>query len=327
MTIQEAVPLDQLGDEMLSIFRAVGVDMIHLELRSGVSRTTSSLARDLREGRDCADALAQARENVESHGMALNAVFMSCWDEITLGKPDMDEKIDIWCRMLDTVGRAGIPNLGWNFKPMGNFRTTPDTGRGGVKYSTFDYEEFDRNRPEPHDPPVSEGEMWERMEAFLKKAIPAAEKAGVRMALHPDDPPIPEPLGGVAQICSTVEQFRRIFDIVPSDSHAMLLCQGCMTELVGPEKVHDVIAEMASKNRIAWVHFRNVRGQLPRFVEVFMDEGDVDMRRALEVYRDNGFNGPFMMDHTPRFAYGDSNMLGKAYAIGYIRALLQTVYK
>ena len=327
MVIQDVVPFAELGDELLSFFRAIGVDLIHLELRSGVSRSSISLVDDLKAGKDCTEVFEQAREKVESHGMKLNNVFMSCWPEITLAQPDMDDRIDAWCRLLESLGKAGIPNLGWNFKPKGNFRTTAATGRGGVKYSTFDYAEFQKNRPDPHDPPVSEAEMWDRMETFLKAVIPVAEKSGVRMALHPDDPPIPEPLGGVAQICSTVEQFRRIFfDIAPSSANAMLFCQGCMNELVGPEKVYDVIAEMASRNKIVWVHFRNVQGQLPRFVEVFMDEGEVDMRRAMEVYRDNGFNGPYMMDHTPRFPHGHSHLLGKAYAIGYIQALIQMVY-
>ena len=172
--------------------------------------------------------------------------------------------------------------------------------------------------------------MWARMERFLTAVIPVAEKAGVRMALHPDDPPVPEPLGGVAQICSTPEQFRRIFNAVPSDNHRMLFCQGCMTEALGTG-VYDFIAEMARNDKIGWVHFRNVRGQLPRFAEVFLDEGDIDMRRAMEIYRDNGFNGPYMMDHTPTFSpaatrNSRSEWLGKAYAIGYIRALIQTVY-
>ena len=146
------------------------------------------------------------------------------------------------------------------------------------------------------------------------------------MALHPDDPPVPDPLGGVAQICSMPEQFRRIFDIKPSDNHTMLFCQGCMTEALG-EGVYEFIAEMAAGNKIAWVHFRNVRGQLPRFAEVFIDEGDIDMHRAMTVYRDNGFTGPFMMDHTPRLPVSTrSEWLGKAYAIGYIRALIQNVY-
>lgn len=325
MYIQDQIRWPDVDDDLLDFYRAIGVDMIHLDLRAGVSEP-GSLGDDLRAGRDRTDAFEQAREKVEAHGMKLNNVFMSCWREIPLGAPDADDKIDAWCRLLESLGRAGIPHLGWNFKPMGNFRTTSDIGRGGVKYSTFDYEEFVQNRPAPHEPPVSEEEMWQRMEKFLQTVIPVAEKAGVRMALHPDDPPVPEALGGVAQICSTPEQFRRIFEAVPSDNHRMLFCQGCMTEALGTG-VYDFIAEMASKDKIAWVHFRNVRGQLPRFAEVFLDEGDIDMRRAMEIYRDNGFNGPYMMDHTPVFPSGNTQWLGKAYAVGYIRALIQDVYK
>lgn len=325
MYIQDQVRWTELDGDILDFYRAIGVDCIHLELRASVARADESLGADLRAGRDCTDRFEQARERIEAHGLKLNNVFMSCWPEIPLGQPEADDRIDAWCRMLESLGRAGIPYLGWNFKPMGNFRTTSDTGRGGVTYSTFDYDEFMRNRPPLHQPPVSEGEMVERMERFLGAVIPVAEKAGVRMALHPDDPPVPEPLGGVAQICSTPEQFRRIFGMVDSPNHRMLFCQGCMTEALG-QGVYDFIAEMAAAEKIAWVHFRNVRGQLPRFAEVFLDEGDIDMRRAMELYRDNGFNGPYMMDHTPRFPVERSDWLGKAYANGYIRALIQTVY-
>ncbi|GIV78644.1 mannonate dehydratase [Litorilinea aerophila] len=325
MYIQDTMRWTDLDDDRLRFYRALSVDMIQLDIRSGVSTVDSPLGQALRAGRDCTADFEQARERVEAHGMQLNAVVMSCWPEITLGRPDMDEKIEAWCRMLESLGRAGIPHLGWNFKPMGNFRTTSEIGRGGVQYSTFDYDEFMRNRPPQHTPPVSEEEMWARMEKFLRAVIPVAERAGVRMALHPDDPPVPEPLGGVAQICSTLEQFRRIFDLVPSPSHAMIFCQGCMTELLGTG-VYDAIVEMASQGKIAWVHFRNVRGRLPHFAEVFIDEGDIDMRRAMELYRDHGFNGPYMLDHTPRFPQADSEQVGRAYANGYIRCLIQTVY-
>jgi mannonate dehydratase len=325
MLIQDAISWSNFNDDWLNFYRAIGVDTIHLDIRAGVSRADSSLGQDLRAGRDRTEVFEQAREKVESRGLKLNNIFMSCWEEIPLARPDADEKIGAWCTMLESLGKAGIPRLGWNFKPMGNFRTPSDSGRGGVKYSTFDYQHFMQNRPALHEPPVPATRMWQQMEKFLKAVIPVAEKAGVRMALHPDDPPVPEPLAGVAQICSTLEQFRRIFDLVPSPNHAMLFCQGCMTELLG-QGVYDAIAEMASRDKIAWVHFRNVRGQLPRFAEVFIDEGDIDMRRAMEIYRDNGFNGPYMMDHTPRFPGENSQWLGKAYAVGYIRALIQTVY-
>jgi len=170
--------------------------------------------------------------------------------------------------------------------------------------------------------------MWARMERFLAAAIPAAEKAVVRMALHPDDPPIPEPLGGVAQICSTLEQFRKIFfEIAPSNSNCMLFCQGCMTELLGPEKIYDAIAEMAAKDKIAWVHFRNVRGKAPNYEEVFVDEGDIDMFRVLQILHENGFDGVLVPDHTPQMTCGDPWRAGMAHALGWMSGSLNAIQR
>ena len=178
---------------------------------------------------------------------------------------------------------------GVQFQADGEFPNNIGDRPRGAKYSTFNYHEFSRNRPEPHEPPVTEDEMWEHMDYFLKRVIPVAEECGVRMALHPDDPPIPEPLAGVAQIVSSLDQYRQIFDLAPGKSNGMLFCQGCVTEM-GVD-VYEAIREMAMKEKIVFVHFRNVRGALPAFQEVFLDEGDIDMRRAMEIYRDAGFTG------------------------------------
>ncbi len=323
MYLHDVVNWTDFNDETLSFYRAISVDMIQLDLRTGGKVEAE---RHVRAGKDSTEIFEQAREKTESHGLKLQTVFMPVLEGITLANENRDEELAAFLRLIECIGKAGIPTLAWNFKPMGNFRTTSDIGRGGAVYSTFDYAEFDRQRPQPHDPPVSEQVMWDNMVSFMGAAVPAAEKAGVNLALHPDDPPIPEPLGGVAQICSTLDHFRRIFDAVPSANHRMLFCQGCMTELAGPRNVYGIIAEMASRNKIALVHFRNVRGQLPRFAEVFIDEGEVDMRRAMETYRDNGYNGPFGMDHTPGFPQSMAGPAGKAYANGYIRAMIQTVY-
>jgi mannonate dehydratase len=322
MYIQDLLAWPQFNDEHLSFFKALGVDYVCLDIRS-MHRAEGG--RDLRDGKDSTDFFEAAKAKVESHGMKLYSVFMAGWDEIALGMPDRDEKIEAWRTMLRCIGAAGIPALGYNFKPMGNFRTASTQGRGGAMYSTFDYSAFSRNRPKPYEPTVSADEMWEHIGYFLKRVIPIAEQAGVRMALHPDDPPIPEPLAGAAQIVSTLEQYRRIFDVAPSDANGMLFCQGCVTEM--GVNVYDAIREMGEKNKIVYVHFRNVRGALPHFQEVFVDEGDVDMYRAMTIYRDAGFNGPFMMDHTPRLAQGQAGWAGQAYAVGYIRGLIQSVYR
>ena len=324
MLIQDQIGWTDLDGDWLSFFRAISVDTIHLECR----RAVAEAGLEIGDSSKLESMFTEAREKVEKAGLKLNNVFFSVPKEIPLGLEAADEQIDNWCGLLEALGKAGIPALGWNFKPMGNFRTDSASGRGGVSYSTFDYDAYMKDRTGMNTPQISEAEMWGRMERFLKAVIPVAEKAGVVMALHPDDPPIPEPLGGVWQICSSTDQFRRVFDSVPSESNRMLFCQGCMTELLGQE-VYGFIKEMSSKNKIQWVHFRNVKGQLPYFEEVFPDNGDIDMRQAMEIYRDNGFNGPFMMDHTPRFAGENAQLskkLGKAYCIGYIRRLIQEVY-
>jgi len=322
MYIQDLLNWSQFNDENLSFFKAIGIDYLCLDVRS-MHQTGDEL--DLREGQDSTDFLKAAKAKTESYGLGLYSIFMAGWEEITLAKPDRDEKIQAWCTMLKSIGAAGIPVLGYNFKPMGNFRTPSTKGRGGAMYSTFDYDEFSQKRPKPHTPEVSEEEMWANMAYFLERVIPVAEAAGVKMALHPDDPPIPESLAGVAQIVSTLDQYRRIFNHVPSESNGMLFCQGCVSEM--GVNVYDAIQEMGSKGKIIYVHFRNVRGVLPSFQEVFIDEGDVDMYQAMTIYRDVGFNGPFMMDHTPRLAQTEAGWAGRAYAVGYIRGLIQSVYR
>ena len=322
MTIQEVVRVKDLNSSTLDLHRSLGVDMIQLDLRDSV--VGMEAANDPRDGRDRTDFFRDARRLVEDHGMRLNCVVSASWPEISLAAPDRNSKIEAWCTMLRSVGAAGIPAFGYNFKPMGNFRTRATTGRGNAQYSTFDYDEFTANRPPGHTPPVDEATMFANLIYFLERVIPVAEEAGVRMALHPDDPPIPEPLAGVAQIASSLAQFRRIFAAVPARANGMLFCQGCVTEM--GEDVYTAIQQMARSGRIVWAHFRNVRGAVPRFQEVFIDEGDVDMLRAMRAYRDGGFSGPFMMDHTPTVVDPGSVWVGRAYAIGYIRALIRTVY-
>ena len=315
MTIQEQLPWNQVNDETLGFFRAIGVDCL-----------TVNPAPEMRDGRDRTEYWRGVKTLAESHGLRLTNVAATGWNEISLGLPDRDEKIEAWCTMLRNLGEVGVPTLGYNFKPVGNFRTASiPPGRGGTRYSTFDYEELMQDPPHYPEKAISEERMWENMQYFLERVIPVAEEAGVKMALHPDDPPIPEPLGGAARIVSTLEHYHRIFDMVPSASNAMLFCQGCVAEM-GVD-VCEAIRDIGGKGKIVYVHFRNIRGTPKKFQEVFLDEGDVDMFRAMETYREVGFEGPFMMDHTPRFPQEQAVWAGRAYAVGYIRALIQAVYR
>ena len=126
------------------------------------------------------------------------------------------------------------------------------------------------------------------------------------------------------RIVSTLDQYERIFGMVPSDANAMLFCQGCVTEM-GVD-VYDAIRRIGSQGKIVYVHFRNVKGAGHYFEEVFIDEGDVDMLKAMQVYKEIGFEGPFMMDHTPGIPGQHGGLAGHALAAGYMRAAIQAVY-
>ena len=315
MTIQEQLSWNAIDDDHLSFFKTIGVDYV----------TMNPPPPGLKDGQDRTDFWSKMCDRVESHGMKLNNVGMNCWDEITLALPDQDKKIKAWCTMIRNLGAAGIPTLGYNFKPIGNFRTPATVGRGGARYSTFDYEEFMKDPADVPEKYISEEELLENLQYFLERIVPVAEEAGVTLAIHPDDPPIPEPLGGAARILSTLDHFERTFNMVSSDANAMLFCQGCVCEM--GEDVPSAIRRIGSQNKIAYVHFRNIRGTPKNFQEVFVDEGDVDMYEAMRTYQDIGFEGPFMMDHTPAFPQANAQWAGKAFAVGYIRAMIQAVYR
>ena len=317
MYIQEQLPWDQINHDTLSFFQAIGVDYL----------TVNSIPPDVRQGRDRTDFWKDLKKLTESHGMKLMNLAATGWDEVSLALEDRDEKIEAWCGLLRSMGEVAIPTLGYNFKPAGNFRTkSVPPGRGGARYSTFDYGKLMEDPPYYPDKAISEEKILENIRYFLERVIPVAEENGVRMALHPDDPPIPEPLAGAARIVSTLEQYHHIFDMVPSRSNAMLFCQGCVAEM--GVNVCDAIRDIGGRDRIVYVHFRNIRGGPRSFQEVFVDEGDQDMYEAMQTYKEVGFEGPFMMDHTPGFPNPDSTVwAGRAFAVGYMRALIQAVYQ
>ncbi len=320
MRIQDQVNHAHLTDENLAFYRAIGVDDLT------IYPPPFGHHGDLQTRAEMADYLKGVRRQAENHGLIFTNIALSGPDTVTLAQTERDEKIEQWCEMLRAMRDAGVPTLGYNFKPIGNFRTTSATGRGGAKYSTFDYEEWERTPKEYPDKQIDEASMWANIEYFLTRVIPVAEECGVRMALHPDDPPIPEAMGGAARIVSTLDQYERIFSLAPSSSNAMLFCQGCVTEMENDD-VYEGIRRIGSQGKIVYVHFRNVKGTGKYFEEVFVDEGDVDMLKAMQIYKAVGFEGPFMMDHTPSIP-GDDAMAraGHALATGYIRACIHAVY-
>lgn len=245
------------------------------------------------------------------------------------GLPGRDEEIATVCTLLENMGRLGIPT--WCYEWMVDFnwlRTdTAVEGRGGSLVSGFDARAL-ADAPPTELGPVGEDVLWDALEYFLRAVVPVAEAAGVQLAMHPDDPPL-SPIRGVARIMSSVDGYRRLLDLAPSPVNGITLCQGNFTLMT--DDLPAVIREFGRRQRIFFVHFRDVVGRPERFVETWHDEGQTDLVACMEAYREVGYHGTLRPDHVPTVD-GDSNdrpgysPYGRLYAIGYIRGLRDAVY-
>lgn len=274
--------------------------------------------------------LLRMRKFIEAQGLQVTAIEnlpRDHWEDVLLAGPRRDEQLANVCQTIENMGRAGWPILGYYFGiagVWGHWRAyTSGGGRGNAGLKSFDYD-LVKDAPTHESGPVSVDEMWERFAYFLERAVPVAEKAGVKLAAHQDDPPAPE-LCGTGRLLTSHDNMQRLLDTVPSPANGLEFCQGTVAEM-GPDKTIDAIRRFAGQQKIFYVHFRNVRGQFPSFDEVFIDEGDVDMLEAMRAYKEADFNGVITPDHTPRVE-GDSGYgyRGRAFALGYIKALMQTV--
>jgi mannonate dehydratase len=316
MTILDQLRWNDVTEENLNFYKAISVDYLLVHVPP-----------EMADGQDHSEDFLRLKKFVAEHGLELHVLHSGGLprDKIVYGLPGRDEQINGWCGVLRSIGKAGVPKTATTFYAISHFRTPATIGRGGARYSTWNYEEYLKNPKQYPGQEISEERLWENMDYFMKRVVPVAEEAGVRIALHPDDPPIPEPLGGASRIIGSVENYQRVFDMAPSDANGMLFCQGCVSEM-GID-VEETVRYMGTRKKIVFVHFRNIRGTPYDFQEVFIDEGQVNMRKAMEVYRDVGYTGPFMMDHTPGMPHPTGQWGGHAYANGYIRALIQMVYR
>jgi mannonate dehydratase len=251
--------------------------------------------------------------------------------EITkLGLEGRDEEISGFITFMKNLSKAGVDTVCYNWMPVISWaRTTTDRpGRGGALMTAFDYEDI-KDKTLTKYGEVSKESLWKNLEYFLKAVVPEAEKAGIKLAMHPDDPQV-DSIRGISRIMTTADAFKRMADIYPSPNNGITMCQGNFS-LMG-EDIPTVVKYFGSRNLIHFVHFRNVRGGKMNFVETFHDEGQIDMYAAMKTYLDIGFKGPLRPDHVPTMA-GDSNerpgysALGSLYAAGYIRGLIESIAK
>ena len=285
------------------------------------------------------EVLIKYREHVESFGLSLDVIPLPLGsDEISkaenpnimLGKsPERDREIDGICNIIRACSEAGIPAVKYNMTVTGVVSTDREDWRGGSSARAFRYDAAVQDSPLTIAGPVDADTMWERIDYFIQRVVPVADGCKVRMALHPHDPGMPRPEGfrGVDRVLGSVDGLKRFVDLHPSPYHGLNFCQGTVSEMLEKpgEEIFDVIRYFGERDKIFNVHFRNVHGGFLDFVETYIDDGDVDMRRCVEVYNEIGYKYMLMPDHVPDMAGENSRMVGSAYTYGYIKALIDSV--
>ncbi len=343
-------------DEVLKLAVQLGVRDVIVSGGPG-SKTLPGTNEPLLKPRASYEDYLALRRRIESYGIRLAGieggfVHLPKYHDVVFGGPKRDELIDELVAEIRDMGRAGVPAYGYHWMPLLVWRTRAASVRGGASATAFDYaiakSATDRDTcqklraalawgfmtceamPDPSTDKYSEEDMWLNLAYWIKKVTPVAEKEGIRLGIHPDDPPVPE-LAGVPRLLRNHAAYRRLIEIYPSDSNGIEFCQGTFSEM--RDNVYEAIQYFAPRHKILYVHFRNVSAPVPKFNEEFINTGYVDMVKAMRLYRDAGYSGVFIDDHCPTVE-GDTKFPGnlggyrsRAFALGYIQGLIEAVGK
>lgn len=296
----------------------------------GVKYAVAKLAPEL-TGKEAIwnyNVLEEAKEAFASHGLDLIALEGDQFDmtRIKLGLPGREEDAEHYRMMLGNMGRLGITTLCYNFMQTGWFRTRVDIKeRGGALVTGYDSEDALALADDTYAP-VSADSIWNNYKWFIEQVMSSAEAAGVRMGLHPDDPPVPS-LQGIGRVFIKPENIDKALSLSGSPSHGLTFCQG--TYVTMGADVKECFHRW--KDRIAFIHFRDIEGDASHFHETFHDNGPTDMPDMMRFYRDEGFSGIIRSDHVPTMAGEDNDnpsysMNGNLFGIGYIKGIMDTLY-
>jgi mannonate dehydratase len=241
-------------------------------------------------------------------------------------KDRRDEEI-VQCKtLIRNLGALGVPVLCYNFMAHFNWVRTSLAipTRGGALVTGYDHALM-KDAPLTGAGVVTEEQLWENLRHFLREVVPVAELAGVRLALHPDDPPV-SPIRGIARIITNAAALKQAIELVPSEYSGVTFCQGTLA--TAGEPISQTIREFGRRNRIFYVHFRDVRGTANKFSETFHDDGQTDMAAAIRAYKEIGFEGAVRVDHVPTMEGEDNDnpgyeSMGRLFALGYLKGLLE----
>ena len=341
MSIRIAVgQFHDLSEERLRFAAQIGATGLQMNNPSlpGDSRWEEADVRALVEKVEAAGLTFEAIENVPTH----------FYHKAMLGLDGRDEQIENYQATIRAVARAGVPVLGYHFMPNSVWTTKRDaTTRGGAVARQFDMSVVEANADNlellrtfmpttlgrassmplfgKDGPVVTEDQMWANYAYFIKAVLPVAEEEGLRLALHPDDPPVPM-LGGVARLFWRPWGFKHAYELAGnSPAWALDLCLGCCSEMAGGKaNVREMIEYFGPKGALAYIHFRDVQGTVPNFTECFIGDGNYDPAEVIALLARNGFDGFLLDDHVPKMD-GDSdwNHRGRAHAIGYMHGLVR----
>jgi mannonate dehydratase len=245
---------------------------------------------------------------------------------VKLGLKGKEEVIEKYQKMLENMGTLGIPLLCYNFMLTGWYRTQTDIiERGGALVSGFRFSD-PKNEVFTKYGQISESQIWENYQYFIDQVMPVAEANGVKMALHPDDPPV-GPINGIARVFTSAQNMRKVLSFSDSPAHGLTFCQGSYATM--NENIIELIAEFGKAKKIFFIHIRDVEGTPENFRETFHDNGPTDMYAAMKAYQKADLlDVPLRSDHVPTMA-GESNdnfgyeMNGNLFGVGYIKGLIE----
>ena len=328
----------------MKIALTAGEDIQHLQFihQLGLSYVVSGIAIS-EKGIIELENLERRRSHFEKYGLKWDVIENLpplSYNKAMFGLEGRDEQIDNVCQSIENIGAAGIEVLQYQWMLLGGLRTEySPTGRGGARYPRFDMKiaehmpaacldwlgEGPAPHPYPHVPDrdISSAQVWDNLIYFLKRIVPVAESAGVRLAVHPDDAPVPSFMG-VARILIDWNGLQKVIDSVPSKHNGLGFCMGTIGTMEDVN-VPEAIQHFGSQNKIFFAHFRNPRGRVPVFDEVFPDEGDIDMVEAIRAFKSINYDGVIRIDHCPG-VIGDNSHADRSFAfqVGYLKGLLQT---